>query len=231
VTAAVIVAGHAVLLNPSDPANDASWSLLDFQRGEPPKYIEHVRVGVAAAAADPDALLLFSGGQSRLDAGPRSEAQGYWHVAERRDWFHCPDVAARCTTEEFARDSFENLLFGICRFKEFTGRYPRRVTIVSWRFKERRLHLHREAIRWPEESFHYAGANDPDDLDQALAAEAANTARYVADPYSSGSEFLAKRVWRNPFRRQHGYFTSCPELARLLRHEGPHPFTGELPWT
>ena len=230
-TAAVIVAGHAVLLNPSDPASDASWSLLNFQRGEPPKYIEHVRCGVEIARPDPHALLLFSGGQSRLDAGPRSEAQGYWRIAERAGWFDTAALAARCTTEEFARDSFENLLFGICRFREFTGRYPQRVTMVSWRFKERRFDLHRQAIHWPAERFAYAGANDPDDLDQALAAESANTAKYVADPYSSSAEFRAKREWRNPFRRQHGYFTSCPELAPLLGYEGPQTFSGELPWT
>jgi hypothetical protein len=231
VTAAVIVAGHAVLLDPGDPASDASWSLLDFQRGEPPKYIEHVRRGLEIAAADPHALLMFSGGQSRLDAGPRSEAQSYWLIAERARWLDYPGLAARCTTEEFARDSFENLIFGICRFRELTGRYPLRVTMVGWRFKERRFHLHRQAIRWPEERFDYAGANDPADLGQALAAETVNTKKYVADPYSSSAEFRAKREWRNPFRRQHGYFTSCPELKALLRHEGPRTFTGELPWT
>ena len=98
-TAAVIVAGHAVLLDPGDPASDASWSLLDFQRGEPPKYIEHVRRGLEIAAADPHALLMFSGGQSRLDAGPRSEAQSYWLIAERARWLDYPGLAARCTTE------------------------------------------------------------------------------------------------------------------------------------
>ena len=230
-TAAVIVAGHAVLLDPSDPSNDASWSLLDYQRGEPPRYIDHVRRGVEAAAADREALLLFSGGQSRQDAGPRSEAQGYWHIAERRGWFDWPEVAARSTTEEFARDSFENLLFGICRFREFTGSYPRRVTLVSWQFKERRFHLHRGAIRWPAERFAYAPAGNPDHLDHAVAAETANTAKYVRDPYSAGAEFRAKRDCRNPFRRQHGYITSCPEVARLLLHEGPDLFTGTLPWT
>lgn len=229
-TTAVIVAGHAVLLNPAEPASDSSWSLLDFQHGEPPKYIEHVRRGVEIASADPDTILLFSGGQSRFAAGPRSEAQSYWQVAEYYDWFGYPDVRGRCATEEFARDSFENLLFGICRFREIAGEYPEKVDLVSWGFKERRFHLHCQAICWRPDRFRYIQANNPDRLEQALEAEAANTARYVADPYSAGPHFRAKRDSRNPFRRQHGYFTSCPELADLLHHQGPQLFTGSLPW-
>ncbi len=50
---------------------DSSWLLLDYQRGEPPFYIEHVRAGVEAAAADADALLILSGGMTRREAGPR----------------------------------------------------------------------------------------------------------------------------------------------------------------
>jgi hypothetical protein len=37
--------------------------------------------------------------------------------------------------EDYARDSFENLLFSICRFKEVTGNYPARVTVVGYTFK------------------------------------------------------------------------------------------------
>ena len=36
---------------------------------------------------DPDALLLFSGGVTRKDAGPRSEGQSYWIVADSNNWF------------------------------------------------------------------------------------------------------------------------------------------------
>jgi hypothetical protein len=225
---AIIVAGHAVARNPADPLRDESWALLPYQRGEPSAYVEHVRRGVELAAADPSALLLFSGGQSRADAGPRSEAQGYYAIAEHLDWFGHPGV--RATTEEFARDSFENLLCGICRFREFTGAYPGFATIVGWRFKTSRFDLHREAIGWPRDKLRYEGVNDPERLDQALAAERANTARYIADPYSSGAFFTVKRAERNPFHRQHGYQTSCPEVAALFHHHGPEQFIGPLPW-
>jgi hypothetical protein len=228
---AIVVAGHAVVLEPREPLRDESWVLLDFQRGEPPCYVGHVRCGVELAAADPGALLIFSGGQSRREAGPRSEAQGYYLIAEHLNWFGHREVAERTITEEFARDSFENLLLGICRFREYAGRYPELIAMVSWRFKARRFGLHRDAIRWPRERFRYVGANDPVEIGQALAAEAVNTAKYLIDPYSSGAEFRAKREARNPFRRRHGYLASCPELDALYRHEGPEPFEGRLPWS
>ena len=34
-----------------------------------------------------------------------------------------PQVRRRALTEEHARDSFENLLFSVCRFKQLTSRW------------------------------------------------------------------------------------------------------------
>ena len=36
---------------------------------------------------DPRALLMFSGGETRREAGPKSEAQSYWAVADAADWY------------------------------------------------------------------------------------------------------------------------------------------------
>lgn len=38
-------------------------------------------------------------------------------------------VRGRALTEEHARDSFENLLFSVCRFRELTGTYPHNITV------------------------------------------------------------------------------------------------------
>lgn len=227
---AIIVAGHAVLRRFADPSNKANWVLLDFQQNEVPCYIEHVQRGVELAASAPDSILLFAGGQSRQEAGPRSEAMSYYYVAEHYDWFGKPEVAARAHLEEFSRDSFENLLLGICRCREVTGTWPEDVTLVSWQFKQERFQMHREAIGWPEERFRYDGPNNPPDLAQAEASERRARERYAADPYSSGPEFRAKRVERNPFRREHCYRTSCPELVPLFDHQGPAQYRDTLPW-
>jgi len=61
----------------------------------------------------------------------------------------------RVVSEEFARDSYENLLFSLCRFFEITGRYPEKVTVIGFGFKERRFtELHRKAVRFPRERFY-----------------------------------------------------------------------------
>jgi hypothetical protein len=46
--------------------------------------------------------------------------------------------AARATVEEFALDSYENLLFSIARFREATGRWPEEITVVGYGMKRRR---------------------------------------------------------------------------------------------
>ena len=124
----ILVAGHAVYIadNFDDPENDNGWFLQPFQKGEPPFYIEHIRKSVDIADQDPKSLLVFSGGQTRPQAGPRSEAQSYWTIADHFGWWRKTNVKLRATTEEFARDSYENLLFGICRFFEAVGQYPTR---------------------------------------------------------------------------------------------------------
>lgn len=106
------------------------------------------------------------------------------------------------------------------------------MTVVGWRFKQRRyVDLHREAIRFPRQSFDYVGVNDPDDIGAAIAGENKVVDLYRADPYGEGDLLGAKRAARNPFNRQHGYGRSCPELATLLQHVGPNLFVGELPWS
>jgi hypothetical protein len=242
-TEVIIVAGHAVYRGSSfgDPMQDENWCLQEFQRGEPPAYIEHIRAGVEMAARRPESLLVFSGGQTRRDAGPRSESESYREVAEHFEWWGT-GVGPRTATEEFARDSFENLLFGICRFYEWVGRYPWRVTIVSWAFKEERFELHRKAISFPTSRFRFIGVNNPVDLALALEGELRNGLEpFRRDPYGTSKSLHAsgvgqvalgdKRKQRNPFDRQHPYNLRCGELSELLRHRGPDLYMGSLPWS
>lgn len=67
--------------------------------GEAQSFLDHIRLGIEAAAADPVALLLFSGGQTRQAAGPRSEGVSYWVVAEAAGWFNHTHVRSRAYTE------------------------------------------------------------------------------------------------------------------------------------
>jgi hypothetical protein len=49
--------------------------------------------------------------------------------------------------QDRARDSLENMLFSICRFKQFTRSFPLHITVVSYNFKRTRfLGLHAPAL-------------------------------------------------------------------------------------
>ena len=243
----VLVAGHAPFLEttatvPDHPEEDAGWALQSFQRGEPPLYIDHIKRGVALLAANPRALLIFSGGFTRREAGCRwSEAGTYAAIAQ-----HCggwireanpeqrDSLEARTALEDFSRDSFENLLFSLCRFHQVVGRYPRHVSVVSWAFKRERFDLHRQTIRFPPDRFHFEGFNEPVGLPSALRGEAVTLGDFTKNPYGSEGRLAEKRVARNPFHRQHD-FRTCPGLAKFFdfidnptnqRKTYPQP----LPW-
>ena len=261
----VLVAGHAVIM--ADSLNnvvkqESDWFLEPYQRHQdlPQALVSHIKAGVDLAAVDPEALLIFSGGQTRAAAGPRDEGWSYYRLAEHFSWWghgaqarsrHAlrgsePSVAPgaivpvsqRTVTEDFALDSFQNLMFSLCRFKEVVGHYPLRVTVISFGFKKKRFaDLHRSALRFPSSRFSFIGIQPPPgsrfDLAKAEEGEWRNSLRlFEADPYGCHSQVLVeKRKARNPFRRTAPYMLSCPNIKGLLEWCGPGIFPGPLPWS
>jgi len=250
----VMVAGHAVVMADSLDhvlQRDSDWFLESYQRGQdlPTALVGHIQSGVSVAAQDSRALLMFSGGQTRPSAGPRDEGWSYYRLAEHFNWWGLSEsgavgkaesvpVAQRTVTEDFATDSLQNFMFSLCRFKEVVGKYPEKVTVVSFTFKQRRFQdLHRSALRFPASSFHYVGLQPPVhshfDLKKAESGEIKNSLQlFEADPYGCNSQvLLAKRKARNPFHRTTPYALSCPELKGLLSWCGPGIYPGRLPWS
>jgi hypothetical protein len=111
-TELIVVAGHAVFTghnfeNAHQPTDTEDWTLLSYQMRQLPAFIEHVKRGVTLAQQRPNALLLFSGGETRGAAGPRSEAQSYWWLADADDWFGArASVRHRAHTEEVRKTPF-----------------------------------------------------------------------------------------------------------------------------
>jgi hypothetical protein len=158
----IMVPGHSVIdIAAMDPAHmdaDSMWKLLDYQenQGLPEAIASHIVVAVNMTVSNPKSVLIFSGGETRRDAGPISEGLSYYIYAKQKGLLS--GIESRVYTEEFSRDSFENLLFSICRFKEIVGYYPTRVTIIGFDFKEDRFaSLHRRAIHLPMSAFSYIG--------------------------------------------------------------------------
>lgn len=243
------------------PYEDSTWFLYDYQqnRGLPNAIIRHIQAGIKLALADPNALLVFSGGQTRAITGPESESASYYRVSDTlklwkgRDVFRNDNsdinddattdtttttVRARTTSEDFATDSFENFMFSICRFREITGRYPDNISVVSFTFKQERFEtLHANALRWPIDHFHYVGIDPPAstgfDLAVSTEGEKNNSLLpFMTDPYGCHSDILQqKRKERNPFSRLAPYKLTCPEMKTVLKWCGPELIPEEdLPW-
>lgn len=201
----VLVPGHAVWNLHGDPADDASWFLKPYQNNEPKYFIEHIRAGVERAAADPAALLMFSGGATDPEAGPIPEGLGYWLIGEWYEWWGHAEVRGRAVVEEFALDSFLNVLCGLYRFQELRGMWPEKITVCGWGFKRRRIaELHRQALGWTR-PFEYVAVNDPPNLDEVMAREAATCKEFAESPWGEEGPIAEKRRGRDWYVRVPGY--------------------------
>jgi hypothetical protein len=240
-TTLVIVAGHAIYTGSrweaADLRNERNWFLEQYQAGMVDTFLAHIRVGVELVANDSTALLMFSGGITRAGVGPRSEGSSYWLAADALDWFgERRSVLNRTQVEGFARDSLENLLFSVCRFRQVTGRYPHDVKVVSFNFKRQRFTtVHRRALRFPSRRFTFVGVDPPGAEGRNAKLYAMERARtlgpFGADPYACNDSSLhGKRLDRNPQLLYHPYPQGCPEIRALFRYCGSGVYPGPLPW-
>lgn len=219
----VLVPGHAIYIGKSKSTltDDNYWILQDFQKGEPKFYIEHIRSGVKYTDKDKKALLIFTGGQTREKCKQISEAKSYLNIAQLLQLNNYDKILSRITTEEFAKDSFENVLFGICRFFECTDMFPKKVTIVNWKFKEKRFKLHWEYIKnnasiLKNVHFEYIGVNNPVKVDKILPSENKTIEMFQQSPRGIHGELAKKKQFRNPFNRYPSYKSSCPRLSHMI---------------
>lgn len=157
-------------------------------------------------------------------------------MSEEKKWFS-ESEKSRVFLEEFARDSYENLLFSICRFYEIVGNYPTKITVIGFDFKDHRFtDLHREAIGFPIGNFSYIGMKPINKKFLHLKAsngELIASSQFKRDMYGCNNPTLInKRILRNPFYRTIPYTISCSELKDLLLWCGPDAFdTKLLPWS
>lgn len=121
------------------------------------------------------------------------------------------------TTEEFALDSFDNLLYSIARFKETTTLYPDYITVCGFGFKEERfLQFHSKAIDFPIDRINCISYgpnpnyNTKDEIDKYFTnlkkAENKNAlSLFAKDWYGTCDPLLNKKVSRNLYHRTARY--------------------------
>ncbi|EIW68765.1 hypothetical protein TREMEDRAFT_22767, partial [Tremella mesenterica DSM 1558] len=225
----IIVPGHAIWIgNDVDKIeNDDEWILQDMQKGGSVKtFLKHLKEGVERMKVDEKSLLVFSGGATRPSPSPPlSESLSYYLLASSLNLIPTTSshpsilpLSARTTTEEYALDSYQNLLFSISRFHEITTNYPERITVVGYGMKSFRfVNLHRATIGFPLENFDYVGIDDSGDVRKHYEGEwKFGFLPFLKDPTGCHDPLILKKINRNPWIKYHGYHVSCPELRGLL---------------
>lgn len=205
-------------------------------------FREHLFKSIEVLQANPNAALVISGGQTKECCEPMLEARSYFKLGCAIMPTTMKELEQRVHLEEFARDSFENVLFLFCRFYELYGHYPLSVTIVGFEFKRKRfIEQHMElALKYPSSRTAYIG-NSPNPQTLSVADRAQyfidlerSEKKHACDPftedwYGMRDPLRKKRELRNPFSRQHEYFRSNLPLRALLcvLENSNKPFTNE----
>lgn len=244
----VIVCGHGTYCSSDDPRKESTWILEKFRQsdhktgkpGEHLTFVQHIIAGIEILKTDPTAFLIFSGGctQNKI---PATEGSSYARACHQLGY---DDHADRCSIDNYATDSFQNLLFSMLEFKRWVGRYPRTITVITHAFKERRfLECHGPAIRWPQERLRIVGINPSftrKELEAVQKGEHENAFKhFLSDPYGIKSPLKDKRLARNWNEDRLTQLTDRvnvdPAVMNLLLWQGGATgveiFSEPLPWT
>lgn len=226
----IILPCHSIWKDgPSLGENRAEWHLASFQLEgyDHLCFKEHITKSVELLEHDTSSLLVISGGQTKVECPNISESLSYFNLLLKLNR-NC-ELIDRITTEEFARDSLENVIFLICRYYEMLNRYPKKIKIVGFKFKRERFLKHHliEALKISSSDIEYIGNSpNPKDLDQEgreLYFKSLEESEYEfavkhfrSDYYGLDSFLAKKKLLRNPFNRSHGYIQSNPKLSGFL---------------
>lgn len=233
--------------NPSSGDSRDEWALAPFQieGNDHLCFKEHLIQAAAQVKTDPNATLVISGGQTKKECRHVSEASSYFSLLTQLT--NDKDILERTYLEEYARDSFENVLFLFCRFFELYGAYPDHVKIMGFEFKRRRfVELHLETALEYVDCEYIGNQPRPDKVDDKRRyfadlenSEYSHAVRHFeSDWYGVQCPLIDKRKARDPFGRQHSYADTNPTLAPLLRAIGGTNKTSEeirnmvdFPWS
>ncbi|KAJ4983821.1 DUF218 domain-containing protein [Stagonosporopsis vannaccii] len=267
----VIVCCHAIFhpdveapdFPTNSPHDEGNWHLAPFQKsdaatgkpGEHETFLAHIQAGLDILTTGTNAtwtedvpwnqdstILVFSGGATKRDLTPLSEARSYYHAALAGELAqghlgggraHQLYRKGRILLEEQATDSLQNLLFSILLFRQTIGRYPKNIRVITHAFKSRRfLELHAPAIHWPKDRIQVQGI-DPvmSSVEMESTAKGEETFGYAPwkeDPLGIGESLSRKRKQRGWNDKQVSWLTEGLEESVKDLLDGRA--SKKLPW-
>ncbi|KAF2468587.1 uncharacterized protein BDR25DRAFT_187793, partial [Lindgomyces ingoldianus] len=203
------------------PYDERNWHLAPFQEsnpntakpGEHETFLAHLTAGLDALTVGSwagNTLLILSGGVTKRPLTPLSEARSYYNAALVQAMLHGHRHGGRARKlfdqgrlllEEYATDSYQNLLFSIVLFRQTTGVYPKNIRIITHAFKAKRfLELHARAIGWEPDRIRVQGI-DPvmsgaEYEDTVRGEERFGYAPWLEDSHATGDLLSRKRKQR-----------------------------------
>ncbi|PYH48618.1 DUF218 domain protein [Aspergillus saccharolyticus JOP 1030-1] len=199
----IIVCCHAIYKGgPTKGRSEDEWEIEPFQKGETPTFTAHIKAGLCLAAEDPASLLVFSGGPTKQPRTSLSEGESYLNLALANNLYTTPFLStSRITTELYATDSYQNLLFSLLKFRVTTGHYPSRVTVVTHEFKRARFEeLHFPAVGLSADQMRVVGINPPEEVTPLRVLVEGEERRGLGlwrrDRYGVGAVLGRKRIER-----------------------------------
>lgn len=148
------------------------------------------------------------------------------------------------STEEFALDSFENLIYSIYRFQQITKKYPEQITIFGFGFKKKRfLDYHSKAIDFAIDNITYVSIDPVPDykdsyrldayLKDLLLKEEENALKlFRNDWYGVKPPLSTKKRDRNPYFRFPAYNSLFTANNSNQNHKEFYRsnIKGKMPW-
>ena len=214
-----LVPGHACLRG-DNPLDEKDWILEPFQQDGGHHlgcFVAHIRVGLAWLETNPDGRLIFTGGLTRPGA-TRSEAESYLLAAQKLGLISDRSLLHRIVLDEFARDSMENVLYGVAAAFAAVRTRITRVVAVGFEFKRSRFLDHFSAIQLgPGTSYDYFGINNPlePQLSKAIVGEANTRKAFASKSPEAKISLQAKREARTFGDRRVPYIELCREWPAL----------------
>ena len=175
-------------------------------------------------------VLVISGGYTKPEA-EKSEARG---MLDWADELELPRKKGIALLEEYAKDSFENLLFSTCRFFQFFGEFPGTVHSCTWKLNTERFGILARQISLPRFQVIPVGRRVGEEEIAHKWAELAEE-----DPfYLKQSDSKEKYQKRDPWRKSCPYGQIDEDFRRLfdklaeLKSTGGNPREAKnlIPW-
>lgn len=212
----VIIPCHGIWKGGTTKGEDRDeWVLAPFQIEGKDHLSMKEHILTSLKLLSDNTVIVISGGKTKKEIND-SEANSYYKLLKEYS-------DAEVLLEEYARDSFENVIFLICRFYQEYQTYPKKITVVGFEFKRDRFlkHHFKEALGY--DNVEYIGnAPKPEtnveeyfqDLHQSEYRHAVRW--FEQDWYGIRDPLVTKKLSRNPFNLQHPYKETNPQLKEFL---------------